>query len=135
VTVSGIAATAGFSAVVNLTTPGVIKLIMYSELDPLSGSGEIAKNQFHVVGLPSAATNLTFASWSVNEGEIPTTVQNGSFTINPVTALLYLPLDAVGSTGSTVQVPVSVFPGDAICGLDLTIQYDPSVIQAENVAV
>jgi hypothetical protein len=76
-----------------------------------------------------------FTSWAVNEGEIATTVQNGSFTINPVTALLYLPLDAVGSTGSTVQVPVSVFPGDAICGLDLTIQYDPSVIQAENVAV
>ena len=135
VTVSGIALAAGYSAVANLSTPGVITLILYSEQDPLTGSGELAKIRFHVVGLPSTATNLTFTSWSVNEGDITSTVQNGTFTVNPSTALLYLPLDAVGSTGSTVQVPVSVFPGDAICSVDMTILYDPAVIQAENVTV
>ena len=52
VTVSGIAATAGFGLVRNLNNPGSIIISTYATQDALVGSGEIARIQFLVVGTP-----------------------------------------------------------------------------------
>jgi hypothetical protein len=41
----------------------------------------------------------------------------------------------VGATGTLVDVPISVTPGDGILGIDMTITYDPAVLQAQNVTV
>jgi hypothetical protein len=48
-------------------------------------------------------------------------------------ALLSLPANAQGESGATVQVPIGVSPGDGILGVDMTVTYDPAVLQAQNV--
>jgi hypothetical protein len=81
VTVSGIAATAGFALVRNLNTPGTIIISTYATQNALVGSGEIARIQFHVLGAPGSTSNLTFTSASINEGGIPNTLDPGLFTV------------------------------------------------------
>ena len=81
VAVAGIASTAGFAVFANLSTPGTITISTFGSQDPLSGVGEIARIQFQVVGTPSATSNLTFASCSINEGGIPVTLDPGLFGV------------------------------------------------------
>jgi Lamin Tail Domain/Cohesin domain len=81
VTVSGIAASQGFALVRNLNTPGVIIISTYATEDALSGSGEIARIQFQVVGTPGATSHLTFTSASINEGAIVAAPDPGLFTV------------------------------------------------------
>jgi hypothetical protein len=52
---------------------------------------------------------------------------------DPPTAVLSMPDNVQGGPGSTVQVPVSVAPGDGIFGIDMTLTYAPSVLQAQSV--
>jgi hypothetical protein len=82
VTVSGIAASAGFALIKNLNTPGVIIISMYATQNPLSGSGEIARIQFSVVGTPGAASGMTFSYASINENAITAAPDNGLFSVN-----------------------------------------------------
>jgi len=81
VVASGIAALQGFALVRNLNTPGVIIISEYATQNALVGSGEIASIQFLVVGSVGAASNLTFASASINEGGIPSSLVSGLFTV------------------------------------------------------
>jgi hypothetical protein len=81
VTVSGIAATAGFALVRNLNTPGTIIISTYATQNALVGSGEIARIHFLVLGAPGTASNLTFNSASINEGGIPASLDPGLFTV------------------------------------------------------
>jgi Lamin Tail Domain/Cohesin domain len=81
VTVAGIAATAGFTVVSNLNTPGTIIISTFGSQDALTGAGEIARIQFQVVGAPSSSSNLTFASCSINEGGISVTLDAGLFGV------------------------------------------------------
>ena len=135
VTVSGIAAAAGFALVKNLNTPGTIIISMYGPQDPLVGAGEIAQIEFHVVGARGMTSPLTFASVVINEGNIQAAVDDGLFTVPTLGAVLSLPDDAQGSPDAVVQVPISVTPGDGIFGIDMTLHYDPAVIEAQNVTV
>ncbi len=135
VTVSGIAATAGFSLIRNLNTPGTIIISMFAPGDPLAGSGAIAQIQFNVLGARGTTSPLTFTSAVANEGGIQISVDNGLFTVPTLGALLSMPDDAQGSPGAIVQVPISVTPGDGIFGIDMTVQYDPAVLEAQNVTV
>jgi hypothetical protein len=50
-------------------------------------------------------------------------------------AVVSLPDTAQGGTGSLVDVPISVSPGDGLLGIDMTITYDSTVVQAQNVSV
>lgn len=86
VTVSGIAAAAGFAMVRNLNTPGTIIISMYATQSALSGSGEIARITFSVVGSPGATSALTFVHASINEGGIPVSLDPGLFTVTCVGA-------------------------------------------------
>jgi hypothetical protein len=54
---------------------------------------------------------------------------------DPAPAVLGMPDNAQGGPGSTVQVPISVAPGDGIFGIDMTLTYAPAVLQAQSVAV
>ena len=81
VTVSGIAATAGFALVRNLNTPGTIIISTYATQNALSGSGEIARIQFLVLGAPGTTSSLAFNSASINEGGIPASLDPGLFTV------------------------------------------------------
>lgn len=81
VTVSGIAASAGFTLIPNLNTSGTIIISTYSSQDALVGSGEIALVQFHVVGTPGAASSLMFTRASINEGGIPAGFDPGELTV------------------------------------------------------
>jgi hypothetical protein len=134
VTVSGIAAAAGFILVRNLTTPGVVIVSMYATQDPLSGSGEIARIEFRVAGGRGSSSGLTFAAASLNEGHIPVAFDDGLFAV-PLATVLSMPDDGTSGPGATVQVPISAALADGIFGIDLTIQYDPAVLEAQGVAV
>jgi hypothetical protein len=81
VTTSGIAAAQGFGIARNLNTPGTIIISMYATQNPLSGSGEIARVFFSVVGGPGATSALTFFRAFINEGGIPATLDDGMFTV------------------------------------------------------
>ena len=50
-------------------------------------------------------------------------------------ATVSLPDNAGGGTGTVVQVPISVAPGDGLLGIDMTINYDDGVLTAQNVVV
>jgi hypothetical protein len=80
-TVSGIGTAAGFAIAKNVGTPGVIYITTYATGGPLSGSGEFARIQFLVIGSVGNTSALTFASASINEGQIPATLDHGLFTV------------------------------------------------------
>src|SRR6188508_2746373 len=50
------------------------------------------------------------------------------------TMVLSLP-DAVATSGSVVQVPISAAPADGAFGIDMTITYNPAVLTAQDVTV
>lgn len=135
VTVSGIAEAAGFAVVANVNQAGVIVLSAYATRMALAGSGEIARIQFQVVGSMGASTRLSFLAASSNEGQVPSTVQDGLFAIAAPPAVLSMPDTAQGGTGTTVLVPLSATPADGILAIDMTVQYDPAVLLAQSVAV
>jgi hypothetical protein len=81
VATSGIGLTAGFSTFANLGTAGEILLSSYANSNALSGSGEFARIQFHVIGAPGTTSALTFVGASVNEGGILAGYDPGLFTV------------------------------------------------------
>ena len=133
VTAAGIAASAGFAVIQNLNTPGTIIISMYATQHPMSGSGEIAHIQFQVVGNAGTTSPLTFSRAVINEGQIPRALDDGLFTVVLPGALLSMPDTAQGGPAAVVQVPIWVTPGNGIFGIDLTITYDSSVLQAQDV--
>ncbi len=81
VTTSGIGSSAGFSTFANTSNPGEVIISAFSNTAPLSGSGEFARIQFHVVGTPGAASALAFTTYSVDEGSTPSSADPGTFTV------------------------------------------------------
>jgi hypothetical protein len=81
VTVTGIAAAAGFTVIPNLNTPGTIVISTFGSQNALAGAGEIALIKFQIVGAPSSTSNLTFTNCSINEGEIPVALDPGLFSV------------------------------------------------------
>jgi len=79
VTTSGIAT--GFGIAANLNTPGVIIISMFATQSAMTGSGEIARIEFHAAGAPGATSALTFTSASINEGAIPRVLDPGLFSV------------------------------------------------------
>jgi len=53
----------------------------------------------------------------------------------PLTTTLSMPDDASGGPGAIVQAPISAAPADGIFGIDMTLQYDPALLEAQGVAV
>jgi hypothetical protein len=53
----------------------------------------------------------------------------------PPPCTLGLPHGANGGPGAIVQVPISATPGDGIFGIDMTLQYTASVVEAQDVTV
>ena len=135
VTVTGIASTAGFVVIKNLNTPGTVVISMYGPQDPLAGSGPIANIQFLVAGASGSSTPLAFTYASANEGHIPTSTDDGSFTVVASGATLTLPDTAQGGPGATVQVPISITTASDVLGIDMTITYDSAVVSAQSVAI
>jgi hypothetical protein len=78
---SGMGAAASFALAYNIGTPGTAIITTYATNNPMSGSGEFLRITFHTVGNPGDKTSLTFTSWSVNEGQIPTTASPGLFSV------------------------------------------------------
>ena len=81
VSTSGLGSAAGFSTFANLTTLGEILVSTFANSNPLSGSGEFARIQFHVVGSPGATSPLAFISASVNENGVPAAFDPGVFSV------------------------------------------------------
>jgi hypothetical protein len=133
VLVTGIAASQGFAIVRNLNTPGTIVMSMYATQNPLTGSGEIARIRFRVIGGVAATSPLVFNQAAINEGLIPRSTDDGLFTAAPT--ILSMPDSAQGGSGAIVEVPMSVSPGNGILGVDLTITYNPAVLSAQDVTV
>jgi hypothetical protein len=79
VTTTGIAT--GFGIAANVNTPGVIFISLFATSTAMSGSGEIARIEFHVAGAPSATSPLTFTRASINEGAITRVLDPGLFTV------------------------------------------------------
>jgi hypothetical protein len=52
---------------------------------------------------------------------------------NPAPVTLSMPTDASSGPGATVQVPVSVSSGAGIYSVDLTIQFNPAILEAQSV--
>jgi hypothetical protein len=76
--------TSGWMLEANTGTPGSIRLAMASTAGSVSGSGVLANIEFEVTGAPGSQTALTVAAVSLNDGAIPVTAANGSFTVHRV---------------------------------------------------
>jgi hypothetical protein len=53
----------------------------------------------------------------------------------PTATTLSMPDGANGGPGAIAQVPISATPGDGIFGIDMTLQYAASVVEAQDVTV
>ena len=71
---------AGFSLTPNFSTAGRVILSLFGTT-AMSGSGPIANILFTVVGSPGATSTLDLALASLNEGEIPSALDDGLFTV------------------------------------------------------
>jgi hypothetical protein len=135
VTCTGIAAADGFSLVANSSAPGSVVIALYATGAPLSGSGEIASVRFQVIGTAGATSPLAFTAASLNEGQIPVVAGDGVFNVLPTITILSMPGDVQGGPGSLVQVPITASAADGAYGIDMTLQYDPGVLQPGAVTV
>ena len=70
----------GFSVTPNFTVAGRVILSIFGAA-PMSGSGAIVTVQFNVVGSPGATSGLDLTVASLNEGAIPSTLDDGLFTV------------------------------------------------------
>jgi hypothetical protein len=52
---------------------------------------------------------------------------------SPPTTLLSMPRTMAGDPGTIVQVPINTTPGDGILGIDVSMTYDPAVLEAQDV--
>lgn len=89
-------------------TPGVVRIRLYGTT-ALSDSGALLEIGFTSAGPPGSQTPITFVWADVNEGEIPVTVEDGSWCVQ----------GAVASPGS---LTFSHAPGSRMAGLS----WDPN---------
>ncbi len=75
--------TPGWAVAANDRTPGRLRVAMASAGAPVSGAGTLAELEFEVLGSPGSASPLEIARVSLNDGAIPTSALNGSFTVVP----------------------------------------------------
>ena len=115
VTISGIGAASNFALVANLSTPGVIHITTYAQGPLLSGSGEFASIQFVVAGSPGNTSALTFTSASINEGQIPATLDHGLFTVTCAGAANGTPC----TDGESACTPIDTCQGGVCVGTPL----------------
>ena len=71
-----------FSLTTNLSTPGLIRIALYG-ITPMTGSGPILEIDFEVVGGTGQSTPIHLELTVINEGETPTLVQDGYFSVRP----------------------------------------------------
>ncbi len=104
-------------------------------LGPLSGSGTAAIVYFQGVGTPPAVSPLTWLLHDLNEGQIPSSSQDGQLCLSSSTATLSMPADANGTSGSTVQVPLTGNLPAGTIGINAVVQWDPSVLTGVTVTL
>jgi hypothetical protein len=78
--VSTTSLTSGFSLTYNATVPGRVLISLFRS-SPMAGSGAIVDVHFNVVGGNGAQSALDLVSAQVNEGSIPATLDDGTFTV------------------------------------------------------
>ena len=69
-----------FTLTSNLTVPGIVRLSLFGT-SPLAGTGAIAEIHFQVVGSPDQSTPLDLTWAEINEGSIPSTLDDGAFRV------------------------------------------------------
>jgi len=79
--VSVAAMTAGWAVTANTSVPGRVVISMASAT-AVSGSGPIVRLGFNVLAPPPANSFLRLTNVVLNDGSLPTVLQNGSFTVN-----------------------------------------------------
>jgi hypothetical protein len=72
--------TSGFSLTYNVSVPGRVLISLFRS-NPMTGSGAIVDVHFQVVGALGASTPLDLVSVQINEGGIPATLDDGTFTV------------------------------------------------------
>jgi sugar lactone lactonase YvrE len=80
--VSAGAAVPGFSLTSNLTEAGRARLALYSTA-PTAGDGEVAAVRFTAIGRAGSRSTVTLPAYTVNEGQIPVEVREGSVVVLP----------------------------------------------------
>jgi hypothetical protein len=80
VTSGTLCAANGWSALANTTTPGEITVGAFGS-GALTGSGDLIKLKFNVIGNNNATSSLTFSSFMLNSGSPTVTTTNGSFSV------------------------------------------------------
>ncbi len=124
--------TAAMTLAADFAVPGRVALALSGAV-PLAGAGEVAWVRFRVVGTAAETTALAWDSASLNGGAIPATTIDGSFAIEPSSAVLGVPDGTCVLAGQLVRVPVVATPADGFLGLDFTLRYDPGQLAAIDV--
>ncbi len=60
---------------------GQVRLAAYGTT-PLTGTGELVKLRFNVIGMPGSGTDLSLSGFTFDEGEPQAVVESGHFTVN-----------------------------------------------------
>ena len=106
---------------------------------------DLAPSALTVNGAPAVAVRgsgagpYVFTLSSVSSGLVRVSLESDAVASDAWqyldTAILSMPDNAQGGPGSSVQVPISVAPGDGIFGVDMTLTYAAAVLQAQSVVV
>lgn len=126
--------TDGFLLFSYLGDPGQVRISIFGT-SPLSGSGVVAWVVFRGVGPIGSSSALTWLQHDLNENAILSSAENGQIDIVGSQAILRAPDDAHGPTLAHVQVPVFALPGDGMLGVDLSLDWNPVILQALAVSV
>jgi hypothetical protein len=117
-------------------------------LDATKGQGKLVDDVTFTNPLPRSwaranggGSSLELINPRIDNG--PVTAWQSSIALNgtpgapnsTLATVLSMPDDAQGGPGAIVEVPISAAPGDGIFGIDMTLQYNATIVQAQSVTV
>ncbi|MCJ7550913.1 MAG: cohesin domain-containing protein, partial [Anaerolineae bacterium] len=95
----------GWSAAVNTSTPGVVRVAI-AGATPVQTSGELLELSFRGTGATGESSPVTLTQGDLNEGAIPAEYLHGTINVTSGGSTVYLPcvIRATGTTISTTTV-------------------------------
>jgi hypothetical protein len=124
--------TEDFSLFPNFAAAGEALIAMF-DTAALSGAGDVVWIVFTAIGPAGSGTDLVWRNAGLNEGAIASTTADGRVDVVAGDTTLSLPDCASGPPGSSIWVPVFANPANGFEGVNVTLQYNASIIEATGV--
>jgi len=122
--------TSSFALTADFSTAGLVSLSLSGPSAPAEPA--VAWVVFHVPGTAGAESPLTWTACVLNGGAIPCTTQNGRVRAATAQSVVSMPDAVSAASGSLTTISVSAVPADGAESIDLVVQFDPGVLEAQS---